>query len=56
MLKSRPVDLYQNRVETWRFYDASGVEPRMAAARLNKHVVKVDDESIWALIKPRGSR
>ena len=49
-------DLYQNRVETWRVYDASGVVPRMAAARLNKHEVKVYDENIWAVIKPAESR
>jgi predicted ABC-type ATPase len=49
-------DLYQDRVETWRVYDASGVEPRMAAARLNKHEVKVYDETIWALITLGESR
>src|SRR5436190_956985 len=49
-------DLYQDRVETWRAYDASGLEPTMAAARLNKHDVKVYVESIWALIRPGERR
>ena len=49
-------DLYQDRVETWRVYDASGLEPTMAAARLNKHDVKVYVESIWALIRPGERR
>jgi len=44
------VDLYEGRVETWRVYDASGVEPRMVAARLDRQEVKVYDESVWALI------
>ena len=45
-------DLYQDRVETWRVYDASGVDQRMVAARLGNQEVKVYDESIWARIEP----
>jgi predicted ABC-type ATPase len=42
--------LYQSRVETWRVYDASGIEPAIVAARLDKPDVDVYDQGVWALI------
>ena len=44
--------LYEEIASTWRLYDASSSQPRMIAARLDNHGVKVYDHDIWALIRP----
>ena len=43
--------LYKDIASTWRLYDTSGSQPRMVAARLDNHGVKVYDEITWALVR-----
>ena len=42
--------LYEEIASTWRLYDASGSEPQLVAARLDRHGVNVYDQNTWVLV------
>jgi predicted ABC-type ATPase len=46
--------LYEPLASTWRFYDASGENPKVIAARLDLSPVEVYDEVGWNLAQKRS--
>ena len=46
--------LYQPIASTWAVYDASGLQPRLVADRLESQALKVYDEGVWVSARRLG--
>jgi predicted ABC-type ATPase len=46
--------LYKPLASTWRFYDASGQEPRPIARQVEPGAIQVYDEEAWNLVTQQG--